>query len=104
MDPRDLIRNNGYIGPASFSVGMQYMNLAPTNWGVPAGPRFVVRLDPQLDAGKALFQSSSEGLDLERELELRSETVKRRIRRKLMSELTKEFSTSNDELLRELAR
>jgi hypothetical protein len=100
MDPRDLVRNNGYIGPASFSVGMLYMNLAPTNWGVPAGPLFVVKLDPQVDAGRSLFQSPSEDLNLD----LRSEVVKRRIRRKLMSELTSEFTTSNDELLRELAR
>lgn len=97
MDPRDLVRNNGYIGPASFSVGTPYMSLAPTNWGVHAGPLFVVRLDPQLDAGKGLFQSSED-------VELRSDAVKRRTRRKLMSELTREFAESNDELLRELAR
>ena len=100
MDPRELVRNNGYIGPASFSVGMQYMNLAPTNWGVPAGPLFVVMLDPQVDVGRSLLGSSSEAL----KFDLRSEVVTRRVRRKLMAELTSEFSTSNDELLRELAR
>ena len=94
MDPREVIKNNGYIGPASFSVGTPYVNLAPTNWGVPAGPLLLVSLDPQVDVGKTLFHTSSDSVDF----------VKRRIRRKVMSELANEFATSNDDLLRELAR
>ncbi len=100
MDPRDLLRTNtGNLGPASFSVSL--WNLVPgTNWGVPVGPLFVVKLDPQVNAGTGQpeFSRSDPGIVL------RSEFLKRRARRKLMADLTREFVVGNDELLRELAR
>lgn len=87
MDPRDLIRSNAYLGPGTYSVGLLYRD-AGTNWGVPSQPFGVVTLNPQVEA----------------DIELRSEGLKRRIRRRLMSEITSEFAALNEGLLRELAR
>jgi hypothetical protein len=94
MDPRDLVRSNGYLGPGLLSVGQVYMNLVPgTNW-VSFEPSFVVTLDPQVNVGTARPDDA---------VELRGQLLKRRFRRKLMSELTNEFALLHDDLLRELA-
>ena len=100
MDPREIVRNNRYIGPASFSVDLLYINQLPTtNWGVPTGQEFVVTLSPQVGegAGQILFSAD------EPEARARAEALKRRLRRELMGDLASEFATVHDQLLRELA-
>ncbi len=92
MDLRDLAKGNG----VSLSVGPVYKSLMPaTNWGVPAGPSFVVVLDPQLNVRSSTVEDA---------VKLGVELMGRGARRGLMSELANEFAVMRDNLLYELAR
>jgi hypothetical protein len=92
MDTRNLASSNVYPGPASVSVDLPWIGTPSTNWSVTASQVCSVRLNPQIDLSASPIQSAS------------SESLKRRVRRRLMTDLTDEFATWNDELLRELAR
>jgi hypothetical protein len=100
MDPRDLVQSNRYLGPASFSADLVYILQAPTtNWGVPSEQRFVVKLSPQVGEGSGGLVLS----DIYAE-EGHAVSLKRRLRRELMGNLTNEFTSMRDQLLRDLAR
>lgn len=95
MDPRDLVRSNGYMGPDLVWVGQVNLGYVPgTNW-VSSQPSPVVRLDPQVGVGAVPPES---------DLRLRSELLERRFRSKLMTELMGDFAVLHDELLSDLAR
>lgn len=99
MDPRDLVRSNAYSGSGLFSASQVYIDLVPgTNW-VSSGPPSAIVLDPQV-RGEARPHVAGQYADVD----LQAELVKRRVRRKLMSDLTNEFAVWHDDLLRELAR
>ena len=98
MDTAEITRNNGYLGPVSFSVDLLHTGVCSnSNWGVPLNSGVVVKFDPQVDRLPPLLQSKSDADEAVR-------TEMRRIRRKLMSDLSTEFSTSLDDVLQELAR
>jgi hypothetical protein len=81
MDVRDLIMSNGYPGFVFLPFGQAHVSvLSGSNWGNP------------------------QPVAVDAEVEFRSDFLKRRIRRKLMSDLASEFAVLHDDLLRELAR
>jgi hypothetical protein len=93
MDPRDLVASNAYLGPASFSVDLPCIRtIAQTNWGVCTGQVLSVTLDPQVDADNTYFTSH-----------LSASAQRRRVRRRVLSDLASEFSVWNNDLLRQLA-
>lgn len=93
MDPREIVRGNGYPAPVSLSIDVPWSALPSTNLGVFTSQTFSVHLDPQLDVSHT--SSGIWGDDM---------IAKRRFRRKALSALMGEFAVWNDELLRELAR
>jgi hypothetical protein len=95
MDPRDLVRSNGYLGPGLGSGDQVYLNLVPgTNW-VYFQPPSVVTLDPLVDVGTTPPEGG---------VGVRPELLERRFRSKLMAELMGDFAAMHDELLSDLAR
>lgn len=86
MEPRDLVVNNWYIGPASSSVESIYANqLAETNWGVPVGQVFLVKLSPQVDEDPGHIQVEPWG-------KTRGALLARHLPHEPMSEITSEFA------------
>ncbi len=95
MDPRDLVRSNGYLGPALGPGDQVYLTLVPgTNW-VGFQPPSIVTLDPLIDMGSSRFKGS---------MEVRPELLESRRRTALMAELMGDFAAMHDELLSDLAR
>jgi hypothetical protein len=101
MDPRDVVVDNRYLGPSAFSVDLMFVNqLTATNWGVPTGQAFVVKLSPQVGEGAGPLRLQIDERDLRAQTDLGSS----RVRRKLMAEVSAEFSALHDQLLSDLAR
>jgi len=76
--------DNASVATISFSTDPGYS----VNWGVPPPKVFEVKLDP-------VESSSTEEM---------GDILRRRLRRQLMREATKEFTLQNEQLLRDLAR